>query len=64
MCRGQPPKVIGEMVAEPGHLTPCKLPPSKMWRGAHDVKREYFGSCEMIGIVYILMGIIEQRGGN
>lgn len=59
MCRGQPPKVIGEMVAGPSHLTPCKLPPSKMWRGAHDVKGEYFVSCEMKRIVYILMGIIE-----
>lgn len=64
MCRGQTPKVIGEMVARPSHLTPCKLPPSKMWRGAYDVKGEYFGSCEMKLIVYILMGIIEQERGK
>lgn len=38
MCRGQSPKVTGEMVAEPDHQTPYKFPNSKMRRGAHDVK--------------------------
>lgn len=61
MYRSQPPKVTGEMGISSGDLIPCKLSPSKTWRGTWCQGR-IFWHCETIWIVYMLMGIIEQRG--
>lgn len=59
LCRGQPPKAVGEMVAEPGHLTPCDC--HLLRCGAqHAVGGECLWGYAIIWIVYTVMGMIEQ----